>query len=257
MSSYNSTFASVGCIVMNTRSLVWSQNIPDMMIFVWNTALNIFFFQKLAKLLLTNIPRLGPIFHFLVAVGYLHGNWSGSTYFVDNNPITSNGLFCSCTFGPFSNETRILWFFSRKKKAEILHTSCFYFSCILVLQLLKLRIPNLKNLNRSIPAWIMVFWKIHEVDFFWRVSARLWISWQVPIRSYFVCFSKWAHQVKPECELQTIPLLFHFCFWLCSFATLYFTCYLCDFMLIYKDIHFFEKKIIAWPLKWYIYKLVA
>ena len=48
--------AFVGRIVMNTRCSVvwWSQNVPDMKIFVSNTALNIFF-QQLAKLLLTSI----------------------------------------------------------------------------------------------------------------------------------------------------------------------------------------------------------
>src|SRR5215203_3934252 len=50
---------------------------------------------------LFNLPLLGPIFHFWVAKEHLHGNCYRSTCSGRRSPITSNGPFCSCNFGPF------------------------------------------------------------------------------------------------------------------------------------------------------------
>ena len=50
---------------------------------------------------LFNLPLLGPIFHFWVAKEHLHGICYRPTCSGCRSPITRNGLFCSCNFGPF------------------------------------------------------------------------------------------------------------------------------------------------------------
>src|SRR5215212_12128439 len=80
---------------------------------------------------LFNLPLLGPIFHFWVAKEHLHGNCYRSTCSGRRSPITSNGPFCSCNFGPFLMKHRSYDWQKKKKYTEILHKSCFYFFLII------------------------------------------------------------------------------------------------------------------------------
>ena len=95
--------------------------------------------------------------------GHLQGICYRPTCSGCRSPITTNGPFCSCNFGPFLMKHRS-YEWQKKKNAEILHKSCFYLFWIIGFQFLKLLMPNMKILVRSIPTWITVFLKIHKVD---------------------------------------------------------------------------------------------
>ena len=106
---------------------------------------------------------VGPNISLWVANGHLHGNCYRPTCSGCRSPITTNGPFCSCNFGPFLMKHRS-YEWQKKKNAEILHKSCFYLFWIIGFQFLKLLMPNMKILVRSIPTWITVFLIIHKVD---------------------------------------------------------------------------------------------
>ena len=95
--------------------------------------------------------------------GHLQGICYRPTCSGCRSPITTNGPFCSCNFGPFLMKHRS-YEWQKKKNVEILHKSCFYLFWIIGFQFLKLLMPNMKILDRSIPTWITVFLKIHKVD---------------------------------------------------------------------------------------------